>query len=366
MWNGNPLPQGLETGGTPSESNSSNRFPRRARFGRTYRISAKRGCFSLVAVTLVATKAAPQSQSIESSRPTAEAGRPPIKKWRTQEEALYYGGGPPPGSTEVGEVQGLGNVSSSDMTKEHEEALQREETESQVLQRERRGKQAEDANQDGRQKHGAKPISETLSTVGGSAKPAPAPNGGDALLAASDLKYEGYFNIPPGSGSYCAQRAYSFGAIAYRASDASLFITSHAYCNRAVAQFRVPSDLSGNSTAALIKSQWGTIPPATGSSAVQTRVRGILWDEAHDRLCWTQHLWYNVSAKDIPDAGCIHEDGSIDGPYEVGFNNRIAGPLMRGPTARCSFSSRPPRARPIRTTAPARTSWICRPALRRQ
>jgi hypothetical protein len=143
------------------------------------------------------------------------------------------------------------------------------------------------------------------------------------------LTYLGYFDIPAGSTtSYCDSRAYNSGGIAYRASTNSIFVTSHDYCsgNGGIAEFTVPTDLSGNQSPTLVHSRWGLAPDAP----YKRHILGLRWDAAHDRLCYTQAMWYNVSGADMPDIGCIHSTGdystqTVDGPYEVGSNNLIAG-----------------------------------------
>jgi Transposase, Mutator family len=144
------------------------------------------------------------------------------------------------------------------------------------------------------------------------------------LLQPADIRLLGSFRIPPGGGDKCDTRAFSFGAIAYRSSDGSFFVTSHDYCNWNVAQFTVPAAPFAGQHATLVKSRWGSIP--RDSRGRKTRTLGLKWDDARNRLCYTRVLWYNVSGKDTEDVGCIRADGiTQDGPYEVGSNNKLAG-----------------------------------------
>ena len=145
--------------------------------------------------------------------------------------------------------------------------------------------------------------------------------------AAPVFTYQGAFAIPKGSylDPKCNQQAYSAGTIAYRGSDNSIFVTSHQQDPLCVGLFAVPASLVGTPTAAVIERPWARIPKTTTS---QTRIHGLQWDEAQQRLCWTQTIWYNVSNQDAQDAGCVGHGGSpVWGPWEVGSNNKISGPM---------------------------------------
>ncbi len=156
--------------------------------------------------------------------------------------------------------------------------------------------------------------------------------GGDgaerALARTPQFTYQGSFKIPPGSTQEpkCNQQAYSFGTIAYRAADNSIFVTSHGQDPTCVGLFAVPESLVGEPTAVVIERVWARIPKI--NTTRQTRIHGLLWDGPSDRLCWTQTIWYNVSNQDAQDAGCVdHGAVNVSGPWEVGSNNKISGPI---------------------------------------
>src|SRR5262249_41758491 len=75
---------------------------------------------------------------------------------------------------------------------------------------------------------------------------------------------------------------------------------------------------------------WGRLPrDRRYDTRSKMKLHGLQWDEQGDRLCATETLWYNVSRRDSLDAGCIHADGSVDGPWELGPNNLISGPIAQ-------------------------------------
>jgi hypothetical protein len=59
------------------------------------------------------------------------------------------------------------------------------------------------------------------------------------------------------------------------------------------------------------------------------KLHGLQWDEQRQRLCATQAIWYNVSNQDSLDAACVHGNGAVDGPWELGPNSLISGPIAR-------------------------------------
>jgi hypothetical protein len=121
------------------------------------------------------------------------------------------------------------------------------------------------------------------------------------------------------------------GTIAYRASDNSLFVNSHDQDPMCVGHFGpIPTDLGGTATVPVLERFWGRVPrdPAHDTASAM-KLHGLQWDEQNQRLCATETIWYNVSNQDSLDAGCIHADGTVDGPWELGSNNLIAGPIAR-------------------------------------
>lgn len=153
------------------------------------------------------------------------------------------------------------------------------------------------------------------------------------LLQASQLSFLGSFVVPPGywKDPKCYQQAYSLGAIAYRAADDSLFVNSHDQDPMCIGHFGpIPTDLSGTATIPVLERFWGRVPrDPLYANANQMKLHGLQWDERRQRLCATETIWYNVSGSDSLDAGCIHADGTVDGPWELGSNNLLSGPIAQ-------------------------------------
>lgn len=174
----------------------------------------------------------------------------------------------------------------------------------------------------------------TPTPVPPSPTPAPSPTAGPTpppsttLLQPSDLNYLGYFWVPLGDDSSgCTTPSLSWATLAFRASDKSLFLGMHQGCSRMYSRYSIPAALDGTASASLLDQSWGQVPPDPNNS---TESYGAVYDDAHDRLCATRVIWYNVFGGESPDIACIHSTGSyltqtVDGPYEVGPNQQLAG-----------------------------------------
>jgi hypothetical protein len=159
-----------------------------------------------------------------------------------------------------------------------------------------------------------------------------------SVVQPSQISFLGSFVVGAGNPQDppCSQQAFSLGAIAYRASDDSLFVNSHDHDPMCVGHFGpIPTDLSGTATIPVMERFWGRVPRDRRYDAPsKMKLHGLQWDESRQRLCATETIWYNVSNHDSLDAACIHENGAVDGPWELGSNNLIAGPIAQEPNGR--------------------------------
>lgn len=153
------------------------------------------------------------------------------------------------------------------------------------------------------------------------------------LLQPGDLTFAGSFIVPVGitTDAPCLRQDYSKGAIAYKASDDSLFVNSHDQDPMCIGHFGpIPTALSGTTKIAVLQRFWGRLPrDPRYPNASQMKLHGLQWDEANQRICATETIWYNNSNLDSLDLGCVHANGAVDGLYELGANNLISGPIAQ-------------------------------------
>ncbi len=154
------------------------------------------------------------------------------------------------------------------------------------------------------------------------------------LVRPGDLTYLGAFDIPPGrwQDPKSRQYAYSLGAIAYSALGDSLYVTTHAHAPNYVGRFDVPESFVDTPVAQELN---GAIELPKLDRDKDVRTRGLYFDERSGLLFYTQHIWYNVSAVDMPALGAIDPvTGTRYGPWWVGDNNKTAGPIAYNDTDR--------------------------------